>query len=212
MNWFAKVITLHLWWILGIFSLGTVLLSTNCICQSIQGIFISLFSASIFHFILVFIPNINKRRLIKKIIRSDFFRMCEYARLSRQCVDNVFSFENKTWSNENEYVEQFATIDLSEEAITIGKSSYTKLQQLEYYRSEIRNIAEHLMTYQEYLSFSQFKTLSSVLASLFIRGPIEPINWDLSEEERSRMNDNQKDIGRSIYQIYDIIKKQMSEN
>ena len=70
----------------------------------------------------------------------------------------------------------------------------------------MKDTIDHLMMYREYLNMDQFEALTQILSSKLFKSPIEPIVWEIPEETRIHKFDNQKEIGESIYEVYDFLR------
>lgn len=166
----------------------------------------SIFAAALFNLFLVYIPNRRKRSLVEELINGDFFRLKDSARLCRLSIEPEYSIDEKKWSREEEYVEQFCKSDLYDIWDNSKGTPTTILQRIVYLRDEMKHTLDHLMMYREYLSIQEFETLTKVLSSELFNKAIEPIIWEIPERERIQKPDNQEAIGRSIYEVYDLLR------
>lgn len=166
----------------------------------------SIFAAALFDLFLVYIPNRRKRSLVEELINGDFFRLKDSARLCRLSIEPEYSIDEKKWSREEEYVEQFCKSDLYDIWDNSKGTPTTILQRIVYLRDEMRQTLDHLMMYREYLNIQEFETLTKVLSSELFNKAIEPIIWEIPERERIHKYDNQEAIGRSIYEVYDLLR------
>lgn len=206
-NVFCRFCIEYSWAILLLLSLVIIFAcSTEGKHSKVLNISYSIFAAALFDIVLVYIPKRRKVSLVKGLIDSDFFRLRESARLCRLCIEPAFSFDTKKWNCTDEYVKQFVNIDLYEEWKVLNGKPITRLAQIEYLRNEMKDTIDHLMMYREYLNMDQFEALTQILSSKLFKSPIEPIVWEIPEETRIHKFDNQKEIGESIYEVYDFLR------
>lgn len=180
--------------------------STDGKYSKLLNISYSLFAAALFDLVLVYIPRSRKVSFVKDLVDSDFFRLCEYARLCRLSIEPAYSLEKKNWRSKEEYVAQFNKTNLYEVWSKSEETSATRLQRIVYLRNEMKDTIDHLMMYREYLNMDQFEALTQILSSKLFKSPIEPIVWEIPEETRIHKFDNQKEIGESIYEVYDFLR------
>lgn len=210
----------NLWWILWI--IASVIIywiqftnyriglhdKANDINDTLLNISYSIFAAALFNYVLVHIPYKRKKKYVNSIIKSDFFKLHDYARLCRLSIEPYLSFEmNKTWENEHEYVKQFCETDLYETWMESSNYSITRLEYIKNLSNEMKLIIANLLSFDEYLSEEQFVTLTQILDSDLFRSAITPINKSIPKRDRNFCNDNQAKIGVAIYNIYELISK-----
>ena len=197
----------YLWVISGVLSVIAI-----CICSEdsdntkLLNISYSVFATVLFHLLLVFVPNRRKRLLAEELINSDFFKLKESARLCRESIEAAFSFGSCNWKSKDEYVKQFCSIDLYEVWRESNGKTITRLGRIEGLRDEMKDTIDHLMMYRECLNMDEFETLARILSSKLFYSPIEPIDWGMPEEIRTYKSDNQKEIGESIYEVYNLLR------
>ncbi|MBQ3237869.1 MAG: hypothetical protein IJA98_02205 [Bacteroidaceae bacterium] len=204
---FCKSCIEYSWAILLAFSLVIILFCGKTSWGiKLLNISYSIFAAALFDLFLVYIPNRRKRSLVEELINGDFFRLKECARLCRLSIEPAYPFEEKRWSSEEEYVEQFCKSDLYDVWDNSKGNPTTRLQRIEYLRDEMRHTLDHLMMYREYLSIQEFETLTKVFSSELFNKAVEPIVWEIPERERIHKPDNQEAIGKSIYDVYELLR------
>lgn len=210
----------NLWWILWIIASGIIywIQFTDCrigsheraddINITLLNVSYSIFAAALFNCVLVYIPYKHKRKYVNSIIKSDFFKLHDYARLCRLSIEPYFSFErNKTWKNKQEYVKQFCETDLYETWVGTPTSLITRLERIKNLSNEMRSIIDNLLSFGEYLSEEQFVTLTQILNTSLFRLSIIPTDWSIAERDRIFREDNQEEIGMAIYDTYELVRK-----
>lgn len=210
----------NLWWILWIIASGIIYWiqftdyrigsheRADDINNTLLNVSYSIFAAALFNYVLVYIPYKHKGKYVNSIIKSNFFKLQDYARLCRLSIEPCFSFEmNKTWKNKQEYVKQFCETDLYETWVGTPTSLITRLERIKNLSNEMRSIIDNLLSFGEYLSEEQFVTLAKILNSSLFRLEIIPTNWSIAEINRISREDNQEEIGIAIYDTYELIRK-----
>ncbi len=197
----------YLWGILGVLSLIFI------ICCNDDGnntkllnIAYSTFAAALFNFVLVFMPFRRRISLVRTLVDNDLSKLRECARLCRQSIVPVFSFEERNWNDADDYVKQFCETDLYEVWEKSDKREITILQRIEHLRDEMKDTLDHLVVYREYLDMEQLELIIQIQSSELFKSPIEPIVFDLLKEDRVHKTENQKAIGQSIYEVYDSLR------
>ena len=79
------------------------------------------------------------------------------------------------------------------------------LELLESSRAQIKIFVESALFFQEYLSEKELDNLLKIKESLFLREPIRPIEY-IDDEQRTEIPNNQRDMAKSIYDIYELIR------
>ena len=137
------------------------------------------------------------------LINSKLFELNEHIRLCKEILIR-FSMESKTYKNCKEYAEDFCKIDLEEKSIF--SSSQTWKEYLESHKKCIADIISILFDLHAYLSDKELEILTAIVTSTFLSESIIPQNHDLPNDVNNSFPNNQKEIGESIYKIYEQIK------
>ena len=104
-----------------------------------------------------------------------------------------------------DYADYFYNTDLKE--LGFIKASQTIESYLESHKEHIINISSSLLDLHSYLSNKELNNLISIINSDFITQPLFPQNHGLTNEDKESYPNNQREIGRSIYEIYKLIKE-----
>lgn len=203
----------YLWIVLFILSILLISLEcyySCCIISSISAsvllnISCSIFAASVFNFVLIYIPHKMRKKTLEKLIIKDFLRLHECARLCKLSIVSPYKADETKWDNKEEYANQFCKTDLYEKWSDFSGCSYNKLERIEKLCVNMKDIIDHLMFYQDFLSYNQFATLIKILECPIMCSKIKPIDFNIPEQYRCNKYDNQKEIGESIYDLYNIL-------
>ena len=190
--------------ILVIISLFCVFYFEDCSVEIIKNISYCIIAAFIFYLIIDYIPYVKKKKLMRIRIQSNLSNLKEHIRLCKESI-TMFSFENKTYKNSEDYADYFYNTDLKE--LGFIKASQTIESYLESHKEHIINISSSLLDLHSYLSNKELNNLISIINSDFITQPLFPQNHGLTNEDKESYTNNQREIGRSIYEIYKLIKE-----
>ena len=86
-----------------------------------------------------------------------------------------------------------------------GERELHGLELLEFSRTQINILIESVLFFQEYLSEEELMCLLKIKDSLFLKESIIPI--DYIDEQMIEIPNNQRDMAKSIYDIYELIKE-----
>lgn len=159
----------------------------------------SYIAAVIFHIVVVFFPFKARQRSIGPLLNHMLFQLTGKIRLAYEVPISIFSTRLVPYTKE-EYVSMFASMDMYE--YCIYPKGMTKLERLESLRNDINDSLTLLLTYREYLNENVFRFLNEVAASSFMVCDIIPFNSD-----RDELDNNQRDMGESIYAIRELSKQ-----
>ena len=197
----------YLWAILGVLSfIFIIFCNDDGNNTKLLNIAYSIFAAALFNLVLVFMPFRRRISLVKKLVNNDLSKLRECARLCRQSIVPAFSFEERDWNDAGEYVKQFCETNLHEVREKSDKRTITILQRIEHLRDEMKDTLDHLIVFREYLDMEQLELIIQIQSSELFKSPIDPIIFDIPEEDRVYKADNQKAIGQSIYEMYDSLR------
>lgn len=178
----------------------------NCILLNTSY---SILAAALFYLVIDFIPNYTKSKSIRCIINNDFKRLTN---ITSSCIFILYkplSFENDGINThiptEDNFVNNFKNMNLHDSIFT-----NTKISKLEYantYRDSMESLIYQMLQYREYLNSEQIKSLSSIINSKFLTVKITPIEYDIPNSSRIYKDNNQEEIGQSLYQIYNVLRK-----
>lgn len=201
----------HLGFILLLFSLASICVikltewrfnvSINKHCEIneiIVNISYSYIAAFIFHLVVNEFPkkqreNIMRRKVnaYMKIIRSSI----------RNCIMsiNAFRLDDKiSVPTKEEFVKSFSEMKLTQNSFYI-----TSINRI---RSEIKLKVEQILVIQDCLSDKELDVLLSINDSLFLTEDIRPTEYiNAGDCEHEIPGSNQKEIGKSIYRINELI-------
>lgn len=164
----------------------------------------SIIASVIFYFVLEYLPYSYKKKKIRRIIDCEISKFREHSRLCKSSIDNAFSYDNSNAATMDEYISKFKETDLSTCYFMPPK---TKLMILEQNRENMRLIINNLFLYKEYLELKEIGIFTSIATKSYFISPIIPINFDLPDEERDCAANNQEEIGRSIFEINELLKE-----
>ena len=177
---------------------------TECYCTIIKNVSYSIIAAFIFYVIIDYIPFVRKKKIMRNIINMQLSKL--YGHID-QCVNRVispFNLDPKIYKNKDEFTNNFANIDLEEKGFI--SSLQTRKSYLESHKEQIINIIEKMLDLHSYLSYRELENLTYIAKSTFLTQPIVPQMQNLSPEYKSSYPNNQREIGESIYEIYELIK------
>jgi len=178
--------------------------TTECYCTIIKNVSYSIIAAAIFYVIIDYIPLVRKKKIMRTFIDMQFSKL--YGHIN-QCVNGIispFSFNPKTYKDKEDFADDFYSVDLEEK---IEKFiSNTRKSYLESYRDQINNIVERLLDLHSYLSYKELENLTFIVKSEFLTQSINPHIKGLPPEIIDTYPNNQREIGESIFEIYELIK------
>lgn len=170
-----------------------------------KNISYSIIAAIIIYIFIEYIPFVRKKKIMRILINSKLFELNEHVRLCKEIPITSFSMESKTYKDCKEYAEAFYKSDLEEKSIF--SSSQTWKEYLESHKNCIANIISTLLNLHTYFSDKEQKIITAIATSTFLTSPIIPQNHNLPNNVIDSYPNNQKEIGESIYKIYELIKE-----
>lgn len=169
-------------------------LSVTCanICYSIVA-------AGIFYYVDVRLPKQYNKRAYKNIISHQLLLIVETLRLCREVVVK-FDFNIKS---RDEYVEIFSKYNLHEKSFS---RQLTILEYINIKKEQARSMIISLLSYSQYLDFEEQKILLKILDTPFFKNDIIAIDYNVPDNLLENKYNNQKEIGESIYDNYELAK------
>lgn len=169
-------------------------LSATCanICYSIVA-------AGIFYYVDIRLPKQYNKRAYKNIISHQLLLIVETLRLCREVVVK-FDFNIKS---RNEYVEIFSKYNLHEKSFS---RQLTILEYINIKKEQARSMIISLLSYSQYLDFEEQKILLKILDTPFFKNDIIAIDYNVPDNLLENKYNNQKEIGESIYDNYEMAK------
>ena len=112
---------------------------------------------------------------------------------------NPFNMQRRTYA-ETEFIKLFREKNLYDNYYC-GKESI--IDAFNRNKEHLTIVIEGLLSsYSDYLSKNECKYLRFILESYFFNNTIQPIDFSIDPSDRIFMNENQEEIGRSLYQLY----------
>lgn len=177
---------------------------TECYCTIIKNVSYSIIAAVIFYIIIDYIPFVRKKKIMRAFIDMEFSKL--YGHIN-QCVNGIispFSFNPKTYKDKEDYVNDFYSVDLEEKGFI--SPLQTRKSYLESHKGKIIECSTSILNYREFLSEKELDCLTFIRSSAFLTQILSPRNFDLPDELIDTYPNNQREIGESIYEIYELIK------
>ena len=163
----------------------------------------SYLAAVFFYWVADRIPYHYKRAKIRMKLRRKFNIIKEDIRRSKEVVAPFNMLQDKEL-NKEEFIEQFMQRDL-EDKCYFSKTARI-IDHLEFLKKDIMFNIEYLLTYNEYLNLKQYTLLLELLDYSYLSQRIIP-KIDVDKEFQTAWNDNQKEIGLSLYALYEKVRK-----
>ncbi len=155
-------------------------------------------AAAMFHFLVNYCPYKVRQKELSMLFSNKLWRIGESLRQCNESVLNPFEIREKQLSKED-YVDLFSKKDFSEfYPFSKNKSIMDRFSEL---RSEIENNTNYLLSYSDYLTDEQFRFVNTIISSRFIREEL------CSEDNKYN---NQKAIGQSVFELYELYLKMKS--
>ena len=173
----------------------------NEINELILNLSYSYLAAMIFHIIMVVIPNVRRRKIMRRKIDYYLHKVKE---LIMQCVTNLHMYDldeaRKNNITKEQFVREFTDLDLYKYKV------YWDI--LIKNREKINFLIEIVLGMQEHLSDDEVNKLLLIRDMSFLAKPICP--RDLIEDDNGNIletpSNNQYEIADSIYTIYNLFK------
>ena len=185
--------------ILVLVALLFIILFNTELCATCANICYSIVAAGIFYYVDVRLPKHYNKRAYKNIISHQLLLIVETLRLCREVVVK-FDFNIKS---RNEYVEIFSKYNLHEKSFS---RQLTILEYINIKKEQARSIIISLLSYSQYLDFEEQKILLKILDTPFFKNDIIAIDYNVPDNLLENKYNNQKEIGESIYDNYELAK------
>ena len=163
--------------------------------ETCTNICYSIIAAGLFYFFDVYIPYMYKKKAYRKLVKHQLFLLVESLRLCREIAVKF----NMNEINRNEYIEIFSRCNLNERRKT---GRLTILEYINLKKEKIRAIITSLLSQSQFLEFIEYETLIKILDSPFLREEIIAIDDNLPDSLLTNDYNNQRKIGESIYDNY----------
>ena len=189
------------WLLLVIIALLVICFLQISLIDKIVNICYSIVAAGIFYFIDVYLPTNRKKKLYRNVINNQLFIVVESLRCCREVIVR-YSLEDVVKSN---YVDLFSEFNLNEKKDDTSK--LTVLEYLNFKKEIVRSTITSLLCCHEYLELSEYEKLIKIIDSPFFNENIVAIDYNLPESMSGIYYNNQRRIGESIYDNYEVAKE-----
>ena len=159
----------------------------------------SALAACFFEIIIHKITFWQDRRKFRIIIKTMFVELDSACQLLKNMV-NPYSFTLCEISK-SQFIEIGMEQDLEEQLF----SNQKKRECLEEKKEKIKKIVFGLLEYHAYMTSEEVSLLVRLLNCYLIRNPIISINFDIPENERTNVYDNQYEVLQSIFDIQNMV-------
>lgn len=161
----------------------------------------SYLAAYIFYIVVDWLPSLKRKSIIKSYTKYHISKIREHISI---CINSQYRFaylgqEKKTYIGCKPYKSREVFVR------EFGGKMLHSLELLESSRAQIKIFVESALFFQEYLSEKELDNLLKIKESLFMKESIRPIEYTI-DEQRTEIPNNQRDMARSIYDIYELIK------
>lgn len=170
----------------------------------------SIIAATIFYIFTEYVPFRRKEKTMRKLIDAQLRKLYRDIDNCRKRIISPYNFNPKTYKDSNEYADDFDKVNLEEKGFI--DSSQTRKLYLESYKIQIVNTITNILNFNLYLSNKEVNNLTDILNSPFIAQPICSKNYDLTDEELASYPNNQREIGKSIYEVHELINEILKKN
>lgn len=176
---------------------GVITIIVNLLC--------SYLAACVFYILMDLIPEARKEAVMRPKVFS-CRNQIEHSIL--RCINAMCPFDfkplNEPHKTRKEFVEEFGKENIGKDD---KKTLDAYLGVLQLNREKIRLLVDSLLLIREYLSVDEIKILYQIKDSLFLSESICLIEYvEIDEQPVELPNSNQREIGESIYNIYEQIK------
>lgn len=164
----------------------------------------SILAAVIFYVFIDIVPYYTKKRKMRQVLRTKIDRIKQDLNSAKNAIYlPPFTEVAKT---RDEYITDFANKNLYD-AYCLGIYGFKNIREyLEYNRTQIRNSILEILSYSDFLTEKEVKTLADINSSLYINEYLFIKDFEMIQIQPDLYN-NQKEIGESIYNINELIKK-----
>lgn len=173
--------------------------NADCINRFLLTLSYSVAGANMFYFFNDYLPSLSKRYVTKKYVERKIREIKEQLRLLVKEDLHPFAFKQNS-IDKTAYVAEFEGTDFSERyPLDRNLSKEDLINKRKSIISKLSN--ELLSSYLNVLTIKQLDFLDKILKSAFIALILRPALW--TENKEPIGNDNQKEIGESIYKLYE---------
>ena len=179
--------------------------TANAINNVLLNLSYSYLAGAIFHIVVNVIPLYLRKRAMKPFIDNNIWLLSKYLRLCKTTPLNPLDFSSSYYEKDNEkeeYCNLFHKTNFFENYAL--PPTITMYNRINNYRDKIIDCITLPLNYREFLSEKQFKVLTDINKSTFIREEFDP--WIEELEGENERHDNQKQYGESIFDNYMKIK------
>lgn len=164
----------------------------------------SILAAVIFYIFIEVIPYYTKKKKMRQVLRTKIDRIKQDLNSAKNAIYlPPFTEVAKTRDG---YITDFANKNLYD-AYCLGIYGFKNIREyLEYNRTQIRNSILEILSYSDFLTEKEVKTLADINSSLYINEYLFIKDFEMMKIQPDLYN-NQKEIGESIYSINELIKK-----
>lgn len=174
----------------------------EAINEIILNLSYSYLAAIFFHIVMVYIPGLYRKRILRRQIECAFteIKIC-----IGQCIRGVYMYDLRTISqspvSRRRFVKEFCKRNLA--------TPCDYLDLLNQNAIKISTQIGFLLTLMEYLTDQELNILMTTKASAFLTEPIRPTDYIVDEYDVKYEipNSNQARIGKSIHDIYKLYKQ-----
>lgn len=159
----------------------------------------SYLAAYIFYIVMNWLPSLRRKSIVKSYTKYHISKIREHISICTNSQHLYESLGGKPYAGYTPYQSR-------EEFITeFGETQLIKLGIIESSRLKIKLLVDSILIFVEYLSEKELENLLKIKESLFLKESICPIEY-ADDEHRTEIPNNQREMARSIYHIYELIK------
>ena len=178
---------------------------TECYCTIIKNVSYSIIAAYIFYVTMDYIPFVRKKKIMRNLIDMQLSKL--YG-IVYDCINGVispFSLNPKIYKDKEDFANDFYSANLEEKIEKF--TSNTRKSYLELNKGKIIEYSISILNYREFLSEKELDSLTLIRSSAFLTQILSPRNFDLPDNLIDTYPNNQREIGESIYEIYELMKE-----
>lgn len=176
---------------------GIIAIAVNLLC--------SYFAACVFYILLSLLPEAHKEAVMRPKV-NNYRDQIKSSILRSINAMHPYEFKPSTepYKTREDFIEEFSKENIGKDD---QKTLDTYLGVLQLNREKIRLLVDSLLLIREYLSVDEIKILYQIKDSLFLSESIRLIEYvNIDGQPVELPNSNQREIGESIYSIYEQIK------
>lgn len=206
----------HLWWLGTFVSIALIIILRftdwrPIVCEpeladggnfTLESLSFSYLAAAIFYILNEYIPQRRKNKVYADHIKRQIISIKEYI---RQIVYSIEPFK----MDENKYTLQtFAKTFADKDLKTKLMDGQTDLESYINKRRElVETLCDQLLSsYGNVMSYKEINYINTILKSDFICNQLVPIDFNVPEQYISSYPNNQRTIGNSIFNLYELGK------